>query len=71
MLANPIDNTTAWQYYLQMIRSFADKKAAAIFVGHEVRGLPKTIQETERRKLKLIDSVVSIDSLRVPPGNRL
>ena len=54
-----------------MIRSFADKKTAAIFSGHEARGLPKTIQEAARRKLKLIDSTVSIDGLRVPPGNRL
>ena len=54
-----------------MIESFADKRTAAIFVGHEVRGLPREIQDPARRKLKIIDAAPSIDSLRVPPGNRL
>lgn len=54
-----------------MIQSFADKLAAAIFAGYEVRKLPKAIQATARRKLKLIDSAATLESLRVPPGNRL
>jgi len=54
-----------------MIQTFADKQTAAIFNGFEVRKLPKTIQATARRKLKLIDSVAMLESLRVPPGNRL
>lgn len=54
-----------------MIQTFADKHTAAIFDGFEVRKLPKTIQETARRKLKLIDAATSLDSLRIPPGNRL
>ena len=54
-----------------MIQSFADKVTAAIFAGQEVRRLPPPVQETARRKLKLIDAAVSLESLRVPPGNRL
>ena len=54
-----------------MIESFADKRTAAIFEGLEVRGLPREIQGTARRKLKIIDAALSIESLRVPPGNRL
>ena len=54
-----------------MIDSFADKRTAAIFQGLEVRRLPREIQDTARRKLKIIDAALSIDSLRVPPGNRL
>ncbi len=54
-----------------MIQSFADKVTAAVFSGLEVRGLPRTVQEPARRKLKLIDAAVSLESLRVPPGNRL
>jgi proteic killer suppression protein len=54
-----------------MIQSFADKRTAAVFHGHEVRGLPQTIQGMARRKLKIIDAAPSIESLRVPPGNRL
>ncbi len=54
-----------------MIESFADKRTAAIFLGHEIRGLPREIQTVARRKLKLIDAAPSFDLLRVPPGNRL
>ncbi|MBV8501940.1 MAG: type II toxin-antitoxin system RelE/ParE family toxin [Paucibacter sp.] len=54
-----------------MIESFADKRTAAIFDGFEVRGLPREIQGTARRKLKIIDAALTVESLRVPPGNRL
>jgi len=54
-----------------VIRSFADKVTAAVFAGLEVRRLPRPIQEAARRKLKLLDAAVSLDSLRIPPGNRL
>ena len=54
-----------------MIKTFADKPTAAIFEGHQVRRLPKDIQATARRKLKQIDAAISVDSLRIPPGNRL
>jgi len=54
-----------------MIQSFADKATAAVFSGLEVRRLPRDVQVTARRKLKLIDAATSLESLRVPPGNRL
>lgn len=54
-----------------MIKTFADKHTAAIFEGFQVKRLPKEIQETARRKLKQIEAAASIESLRVPPGNRL
>ena len=54
-----------------MIKTFADKRTAAIFEGLQVRKLPNEIQGTARRKLKQIDSAGTLDSLRVPPGNRL
>ncbi|MBI3526021.1 MAG: type II toxin-antitoxin system RelE/ParE family toxin [Betaproteobacteria bacterium] len=54
-----------------MIKTFADKHTAAIFEGLQARRLPKEIQATARRKLKLIDAAGGIESLRVPPGNRL
>lgn len=54
-----------------MIQSFADKATAAVFAGLEARRLPPAVQETARRKLKLIDAAPSLESLRVPPGNRL
>ena len=54
-----------------MIKSFADKATAAVFQGIEVRSLPTQIQPTARRKLLVIDAAVNIQTLRVPPGNRL
>ena len=54
-----------------MIESFADKRTAAIFHGFEARGLPREMQNTARRKLKIIDAATAVDALKVPPGNRL
>jgi len=65
------DNAIAIQCYLAVIKTFADKHTAAIFEGFQVKRLPKEIQETARHKLKQIDAAASIESLRVPPGNRL
>ena len=54
-----------------MIRSFADKRTAAIFSGFAVRDLPLQIQRRARVKLLVLDAAKMIDELRVPPGNRL
>ena len=54
-----------------MIKSFACKRAAAIFAGYAVRGLPTQIQQRARAKLLAIDAAGRIDDLRIPPGNRL
>ncbi|MDA0220316.1 MAG: type II toxin-antitoxin system RelE/ParE family toxin [Proteobacteria bacterium] len=54
-----------------MIRSFADKRTAAIFAGHAVRDLPQQMQRRARAKLLVIDAAASLEDLRVPPGNRL
>ncbi len=54
-----------------MIKSFADKRTAAIFAGYAVRGLPAQIQKRARAKLLALDGAAQLDDLRVPPGNRL
>lgn len=54
-----------------MIKSFADKRTAALFLGRAVRGLPGQIQSRARAKLMMIDAAKRIEDLRVPPGNRL
>jgi toxin HigB-1 len=54
-----------------VIKSFADKRTAAIFLGYAVRNLPLQIQRRARAKLLAIDAAKQIDDLRVPPGNRL
>jgi len=54
-----------------VIKSFADKRTAAIFASYAVRGLPWQIQKRARAKLLAVDAAKRIDDLRVPPGNRL
>jgi len=54
-----------------MIKSFADKRTAAIFAGYSVRDLPPQIQRRARAKLLAVDAASKLDDLRVPPGNRL
>jgi proteic killer suppression protein len=54
-----------------VIRSFADKRTAAIFAGYAVRDLPLQIQRRVRAKLLAIDAARHLNDLRVPPGNRL
>ena len=54
-----------------MIKSFADKRTAAIFAGYAVRGLPTQIQKRARAKLLAVDAAFRLNDLSSPPGNRL
>jgi proteic killer suppression protein len=54
-----------------MIRSFGDKRTEKIWKGYAVRSLSEIIQNTGRRKLRMIHNACSITDLQVPPSNRL
>ena len=56
-----------------VIRSFADKRTAAVFAGHVIRGLSTQVQRRVRAKLLAIEVAVRLDDLdlRASPGNRL
>lgn len=54
-----------------MINSFADSETELIYNGKVSRKLPPTIQNTARRKLRMIAAAKVIEDLKVPPGNRL
>ena len=54
-----------------MIKSFANKHTAALFAGHEIRGVPRDLQRRARMKMQMLDAAKRLDDLRVPPGNRL
>jgi proteic killer suppression protein len=54
-----------------VIRSFADKRTAALFAGHVVKRLARPVQERTRGKLQMIDAARRLGDLWVPPGNRL
>lgn len=54
-----------------MIRSFAGKEAERLWHRDKVRSIDPRIQKVALRKLTQIHAARCLDSLRVPPGNRL
>lgn len=54
-----------------MIKSFKSKETARIFSRLRSTRLPPDIQPVALRKLRMLNNAVSLDDLRVPPGNRL
>lgn len=58
-----------------MIRSFKDEGTEDIFNGKNTRAArkvcPASLWKVATRKLDQLDSVTSLDELRIPPGNRL
>ena len=58
-----------------MIRSFKDTGTQDVFDGKNTkaarRRCPQSLWRIAARKLDQLDSVTSLDELRVPPGNRL
>ena len=69
--AGRLDTRNDSRYYSQVIRSFKDKRADAIFRGEFVKGLDAQIQQRAREKLKYLDAAANLGDLRVPPGNQL
>lgn len=58
-----------------MILSFKDIATADIFNGKSTKAAriacPQAIWPVARRKLDQLDSVIALDELKIPPGNRL
>lgn len=54
-----------------MIKSFADKDTARIFAREYVRWLSSSLHAVAWRKLAQLHAATQLDSLRIPPGNRL
>lgn len=54
-----------------MIKSFRDRETERIFQGQFSRRFPKEIQRIAARKLEIIAAATQIDTLRIPPSNRL
>lgn len=58
-----------------MILSFKDKASEDIFYGipskQARKSCPQTLWSVATRKLDQLDSVVTLEELRIPPGNRL
>ncbi len=54
-----------------MIKSFKDAETRKTFERLHSRRLPGTIQRTAHRKLLQIHAATRLDTLRIPPANRL
>lgn len=54
-----------------MIRSFKNSVTESVFNGRCPKGFPADIFTVARRKMGMLDAAVSLNSLRVPPANRL
>lgn len=66
-----VDDTNTERYYGGVIKSFADKATAAVFLGQEVRRMARSLQAQARRKLFVLDAAPDLQALAVVPGNRL
>ena len=62
-------------YHGSMIRSFKNSGTEAIFYGRNTRAArricPQNLWKIAARKLDQLDSINSLEELRIPPGNRL
>ena len=54
-----------------MIKSFSCKETEKIYNGIFSRKIPTDIQRTALRKLKYLNNALTVEDLRVPPGNHL
>ena len=54
-----------------MIKTFKDAETQKIYRRERSRKLPTDIQQVALRKLRMINNVININDLRVPPANRL
>jgi toxin HigB-1 len=54
-----------------VIRSFGDRETERLWQRERVRSLDPRVLRIALRKLAILDAAVTLNDLRVPPGNRL
>ena len=54
-----------------MIVSFRDKETERLWESGRTHGLPPDLQLRAFKKLAILNAVIAIDNLKVPPGNQL
>lgn len=54
-----------------MIRSFRCRHTERLYHGRFSPRLPAALQRPAARRLEMLDAASNLDSLRVPPANRL
>ena len=55
----------------RVIRSFGNRDTERLWNRERVRSIDTRLQRVALRKLRQVGSAVSLEDLRVPPGNRL
>lgn len=55
----------------RVIQNWKSRDAQAVFEGRSPKGFPADLVKATRRRLERLDTAVTIDDLRVPPGHRL
>jgi len=63
--------TNAWRNHYLVIRSFADKDTESVWNRAHVPALGPDLQRMANKKLLVLDAASELETLRVPPGNRL
>ena len=69
VLSITIDIINDCRYDRKVIKTFANRETAEIWKTGKTRGAPPT--SVTKRKLAMLDGALTLDDLRVPPGNRL
>ena len=54
-----------------MLTSFANKDTKKIWEGERIKCMSTDIQETARRKLRMLNNSQDLNDLQIPPSNRL
>jgi proteic killer suppression protein len=54
-----------------MILTFGDKNTESVWNGVRVKSWPLEIQNTGRRKLRMLNNSQTLNDLKIPPSNRL
>ena len=54
-----------------MIKPFRDRETEKVFQRQFSNKLPQSIQRVARKKLVILDAVIELSDLQVPPGNQL
>ena len=54
-----------------MIVSFGDKYTSKIWEGERIKSMSTDLQETARRKLRMLNNSQNIADLMIPPSNKL
>ena len=66
-----LDTRRVTAYFFRVIKTFADRRTQELYMTGQSKRFPPEIANRAKRKLEYVDLAVSLDDLKVPPGNKL